>query len=307
MPPLVDGAIVPPAPPPRDNVEELYNADVEPDADGDGFGDETQDACAQDGTRQTPCAADLALTAATPATSVRFGEIINYDLKVTNLGSSPADAVVLTAITPAGLAITRFTCLGGGPPAPGVPSPIGFYGCGTVSGRLLGALGTLAPGASAGANLRLAATTAGPVVMTASVESSTADPQPGNNAVSVTSTVRLNPGACANVQSGTFRADVLTGTSAGDKLLGQGGNDTVRGDRGADCLDGGPGADQLFGGPGPDKLKGGTGKDTINGGPGNDVIDARDGSVDKVACGPGRDVVKADRRDALTGCERRRR
>ena len=52
---------------------------------------------------------------------------------------------------------------------------------------------------------------------------------------------------------------------------------------------------------------GGRGRDTISGGSGNDVINARDGEVDTVSCGPGRDTVRADRRDRVRGCERRRR
>ncbi len=35
--------------------EVLYQADVEPDADGDGYGDETQDACPADKTKQSSC------------------------------------------------------------------------------------------------------------------------------------------------------------------------------------------------------------------------------------------------------------
>jgi len=38
-----------------DNTEEGFNADVEPDADGDGFGDETQDGCPTNGASQAPC------------------------------------------------------------------------------------------------------------------------------------------------------------------------------------------------------------------------------------------------------------
>jgi hypothetical protein len=36
-------------------VEIAYNADVEPDADGDGYGDETQDACPTSAATQSPC------------------------------------------------------------------------------------------------------------------------------------------------------------------------------------------------------------------------------------------------------------
>lgn len=39
-------------------VQLLLNADLEPDADGDGFGDETQDQCPTDASTQGPCPAD---------------------------------------------------------------------------------------------------------------------------------------------------------------------------------------------------------------------------------------------------------
>ena len=39
------------------NLELLLNADIEPDADNDGFGDESQDQCPSDAARQGPCAA----------------------------------------------------------------------------------------------------------------------------------------------------------------------------------------------------------------------------------------------------------
>jgi hypothetical protein len=38
-----------------DNNQLLLNADLEPDADGDGFGDETQDQCPTDASTQGPC------------------------------------------------------------------------------------------------------------------------------------------------------------------------------------------------------------------------------------------------------------
>ncbi len=39
----------------NDDLEILLNADIEPDADGDGFGDETQDQCPTDASTQGPC------------------------------------------------------------------------------------------------------------------------------------------------------------------------------------------------------------------------------------------------------------
>ncbi|HST18303.1 MAG TPA: hypothetical protein VLK36_11580 [Gaiellaceae bacterium] len=43
--------------------------------------------------------------------------------------------------------------------------------------------------------------------------------------------------------------------------------------------------------------------DVILAGAGNDQVHANDGHTDRVDCGPGRDVVWADRTDRLTGCE----
>ena len=43
--------------------------------------------------------------------------------------------------------------------------------------------------------------------------------------------------------------------------------------------------------------------DVIVAGAGNDRIHANDRHTDRVDCGPGRDIVWADRSDRLTGCE----
>ena len=43
--------------------------------------------------------------------------------------------------------------------------------------------------------------------------------------------------------------------------------------------------------------------DVISAGAGNDAVHANDGHTDRVDCGPGRDVVWADRTDRLTRCE----
>jgi Ca2+-binding RTX toxin-like protein len=143
----------------------------------------------------------------------------------------------------------------------------------------------------------------------------------------------LLPGACANRQIGTAAADVLRGTAAGDNLFGLGGNDVLNGLAGDDCLIGGPGNDRLNGGTGADKLTGGSGRDrlsggagndrlsggsgndvlvggagrnTYSGGAGNDTIKAKNGQVDKIDCGKGRDVAFVDRRDKVKHCEIRR-
>ena len=128
-------------------------------------------------------------------------------------------------------------------------------------------------------------------------------------------------------------------------LIGGLGDDTVRGGAGEDTIvgygftgpsgldDGDTGADDLFGNGGPDYLQGGLGPDTLSGGEGGDFIsdglgdhgspedsvDTIDGgrgddrifsmtyepARDVIGCGPGVDLVHADRGDEVAeDCER---
>ena len=112
-------------------------------------------------------------------------------------------------------------------------------------------------------------------------------------------------GACANVENGSSRSDVISGTATGDKLEGFAGDDVLAGRAGDDCLFGGRGRDRLLGGPGDDALVGDAGRDRLVGGPGDDTITAADGMKDIVSCGPGRDSVRGDRADTVAGCEKR--
>jgi Ca2+-binding RTX toxin-like protein len=97
--------------------------------------------------------------------------------------------------------------------------------------------------------------------------------------------------------------DNLDGSKGKDRLKGQKGDDVLTGGDGDDVLIGGPGKDKLNGGRGNDSLIGNAGKDSLIGGPGNDKINARDGVAELVKCGPGKDKVRADRKDRLSGCE----
>jgi Tol biopolymer transport system component len=64
------------------------------------------------------------------------------------------------------------------------------------------------------------------------------------------------------------------------------------------------GSCEITGTPGADAIEGTAGAgDIIVAGAGNDTIHANDGRADRVDCGPGRDVVWADRSDRLTRCE----
>src|SRR3954447_12378921 len=132
--------------------------------------------------------------------------------------------------------------------------------------------------------------------------------------------------AFAAQRTGGPGPDHLVGTAGADRLVGRGGNDRLDGRAGRDQLFGGAGADllagdrgndRLVGARGRDTLIGGAGRDRINaagrrgdrdvgvGGGGDDVIRSRDGAVDQITCGRGRDTVIADGRDQVAGdCER---
>lgn len=95
---------------------------------------------------------------------------------------------------------------------------------------------------------------------------------------------------------------------ADDRLYGDDGSDVLRlnappTSSGRTVADGGEGADFIYGSKGGDTLVGGAGRDVIEAGRGNDRLNVRDGERDRVSCGAGRDSVRADRADTLSGCE----
>ena len=98
--------------------------------------------------------------------------------------------------------------------------------------------------------------------------------------------------------------DFLRAPRSGAILQGGPGNDEIAGAGGYDMIEGGPGNDRVTGGGDADEITGGPGKDRLFGGDGGDLIKSRDSARDTVRCGPGRDRVRADRRDRVRGCER---
>jgi hypothetical protein len=108
--------------------------------------------------------------------------------------------------------------------------------------------------------------------------------------------------------------DHIRGSSGDDRLRGDAGNDYLAGGSNNDSLVGGTGRDSLQGEAGNDTIRGDSGNDSINGGKGrnvisagagNDRVNAVNGSRDRITCGSGRDVVRADRIDRVGGsCER---
>jgi hypothetical protein len=118
------------------------------------------------------------------------------------------------------------------------------------------------------------------------------------------------PTAARDVLHGTAGANVICGLGGGDVIRGLGGDDTLYGDGcggragpGRAGAAAAAGADRLYGDAGDDRLYGGAGRDLLRGGRGNDRLNARDGRRDRVVCGRGRDVVKADPNDRLNGFE----
>jgi Domain of unknown function DUF11/RTX calcium-binding nonapeptide repeat (4 copies) len=313
----------------------LISGVLEPDADRDDYGDESQDACpAEASLHVAPCTADIALTMSGPA----FGVVDRdtpYDVTVTNQGPSAAAGVVLTDVVPAGARLVRTE-------GPGTCTPGATLRC---------TLPAIAPRAAATVTVVLAGLAEDTTFHHAvSVTATSTDPTPGDHAAAIDTRVTgasiappppvLVAPACVNASFGGRDDDVLVGSTFGDRLFGRQGRDLLRGGAGNDCLyggdgndvldgdggddtlSGGDGRDRLFGGSGNDRVLGGakadelhgdtgadqlfpgSGRDRVWGGPGNDTISARDGSRDVIDCGAGLDRVTADRRDHLRGCER---
>lgn len=84
--------------------------------------------------------------------------------------------------------------------------------------------------------------------------------------------------------------DTIDGSEGNDKLHGSGGNDTLNGNEGNDSL---------FGGPGNDKLNGGPGKNSYRGDDGNDSVNAANKvKGESVDCGKGKkDKATVDKKD----------
>jgi len=313
----------------------LVSGTIEADADNDGYGDETQDACpAEASLHVAPCNADVALTMTGPA----FGVVDRdtpYVVTVANRGPSAAAGVTVTDVIPAGARFVRIegsaTCTAGATVRCTLPA---------IAQGASGVLTIVLAGAAEGVSFHHAV----------SVTTTSTDATPGDHSAAVDTLVTgasippaalaLGGAPCANPSFGGRDDDVLFGSSFGDRMYGRQGRDLLRGRAGNDCLFGGEGADvldgdggddtlsggdgrdRLFGGAGSDRVLGGakgdelrgdtgddqlfpgTGRDRVWGGAGNDVISARDGSRDVIDCGPGLDRVTADRRDRLRGCER---
>ena len=225
-------------------------------------------------------APDLVTSWAEPAGRVNVGDRLDLTLTVANKGGL-AQGVAATVspsanVTISGSAASRGSGCGAGPP---FVCDLDFLG---------------PPG-----SIRLAVTVTGPgpVVISASARARQADTNPADN----DATLRIEPAAVLSPSPPSGGAKSATRTMR----RGTARRDTLRGTDGPDSLFGLGGRDVLYGLSGPDTLVGGTGVDRLFGGAGNDTILARDRARDTIACGSGRDVVRADPTDRVArDCER---
>ena len=300
-------------------------ATLEPDADGDGYGDETQDLCPTDPSLQTRCTSNLNLTVTADKRTLNPGSVVTFGLTVHNFGPSAASAVqVVTELSPE---LQILSSAGG-----------------ACSGdqTLTCNMGDLPKDGDAVLRVLAKATTLGPATIAGRVNSATVESDDTDNGAGMSVAIVALPNLCATPASapafssalaraaiaclvGGDGIDHLTGTNAAETIIGNGGNDfldgrggadTIEGDSGGDTILGGAGNDILTGGTGNDRISGQSGNDVINGGPGtdritggagNDRINVVDRKRDSVDCGPGKDRVTADKIDRLTHCERVKR
>jgi uncharacterized repeat protein (TIGR01451 family) len=155
------------------------SAVVEPDADGDGFGDDSQDSCPTDPAVQTgPCPADVSIVKIASA-GPRVGSDLSYGLFVANSSTTNAATGVAVADTlPASVGLVSATAAQGS-----------CTGTSTVSC----ALGTLAPGQTTTVNIVVRPNAAGPLSNTATVSATTIDPNGANNSWTSETTVAPAP------------------------------------------------------------------------------------------------------------------
>lgn len=154
-------------------------ATIEPDADGDHFGDETQDQCTTDPTTQGPCQANLSITKVASPQPVIVGNDLTYTITITNTSAfNTASNVVVNDTLPSGATFKSSTT---------------SQGTCTGTTAIACNLGLLGAGATATVVIVVTPSAAGALSNTATVTSSTPDPSAANNSSTATSTV--NPPA----------------------------------------------------------------------------------------------------------------
>jgi hypothetical protein len=130
----------------------LLGAVIEPDADNDGYGDQTQDACPAVAARQaTPCSVDLAASVAFVPASVVAGEAALLQVDVTSPGYAQ-DASVSVDLPPGLEVLAKGDCTGTDPltcpvsVGPGQTRRVALLVRAAAAGEYAVSARTLAPG-----------------------------------------------------------------------------------------------------------------------------------------------------------------
>jgi acyl-CoA hydrolase len=288
-----------------DDFEMLFNAVVEPDADGDGYGDETQDKCPDLAEAHlTTCtgAPVVTLTPMWPSGGLRPGARLK--LRATVGGPRTSHRLPQVAL--------RFTIPAGLEPV----GTVSFAPCTVTPGQIVCAMGDIPRRGSSSVEVELLATRpgSGHLEVTATTTLRGVAPQSRSVPIQIAGLGRCELGEHADASpfrgsaygdriSGRATADRLNGLAGDDCLVGLLGDDVLSGGPGNDSLEGGRGRDLLRGDAGADQLTGGPGNDRLEGGPGADLVAAVDKNRDVVRCGDGRDRARVDRIDSVAGCE----
>jgi uncharacterized repeat protein (TIGR01451 family) len=149
------------------------SATLEPDGDGDGFGDETQDRCPTDPTTHDTCQADLSLTKTADRASAAIGDNVVYTIGVKNNSAyNIASSVTVADALPGNVSLVAAT-----------PTK------GSCTGAVICSLGDLAAGEGVTITVVVRVTAAGAAVDTATATTSTPDPNAANNSASATTSV----------------------------------------------------------------------------------------------------------------------
>lgn len=293
-------------------------ATVEPDADQDGFGDESQDQCPTDPSAQGACpvptisgtAQATAQLTANPNGQPNSPSFQWLRCDAAGGNCSPIPGATGTTYTPAG---------------PDVDSTLRFRKTATNSS---GSQTTdSAPTTQVAPNANPCSTpftgTTGNDTINGTVGGDNIFGLDGNDVLNglagpdcldgASGNDRLNGGSTADRLTGAAGRDRLSGSSGRDRLSGGAGRDRLKGGAGADRVSGGAGNDRVSGdagndrvsgGGGRDRLSGGGGRNRVSGGSGNDLLNLSNGRRDRANCGGGRDTVRADNRDQVRNCER---
>jgi hypothetical protein len=163
-----------------DDILMAAEAVVEPDADRDGYGDRTQDACPADATRQAaPCTADLAAGLAVSSPSVPVGGLTALAASAAAVSGAAAGASLTVSVPPE---VEVVQAVGPGAPCSGtstVTCPLGDVGLGATANAVV-----VVRGARTGA-----------AAVSARVASSSTDPNAANDVATGTVTVTSAPAA----------------------------------------------------------------------------------------------------------------